>query len=113
LTEEYHNETSSTELKALTTKLLELSTNLESTRNVQMHEYSLSREMGNQDESETERKEVAISRLLLARSKGDQLVEYCLMTKEKLEETIASVIKPTTRRQAMESSKAELRRRKK
>jgi len=64
--------------------------------------------MINQDESEAERKKVAKSRLLLARSRGDQLVEYCLETNVKLKESVSSIITTSTSRQAMESSQAEL-----
>jgi len=55
-----------------------------------------------------ERKREAVSRLLLARSRGDRLVENCLETNVKLEETVASIITPSTRRQAMETSQTEL-----
>jgi len=69
-----------------------------------MHEYCLSGKMINQDESDAESRKVGISRLLLASSRGDQLVEYCQETNVKIEVTVASIITPLTRRQAIESS---------
>jgi len=57
------------ELKALSTKVLEISTNR--SREDNMLEYCLSCKMNNHDDSVAEKMRVATSILLLARSWGD------------------------------------------
>ena len=57
---------------------------------------------------ETEKKKGAISKILLSRARGDQIVENCLETKITINEVTTPIVTLSTRNHAIESAQMEL-----
>jgi len=105
MTEVYDVEASSTRLRALASQLLQKSYVSERVESDSMMEYCMSGEVQGGSSSDFATITEAKFRVLLSRTRGDQLLEYCLEAKLSLNEVILPVATPTTRIKAMGSHK--------
>jgi len=81
MTEDYNVEVSSTRLSALASQLLQKSYATKRVESDLMMEYCMSREVQHGSSSYFESRTEETVRLLLSKTIGDQLVEYCLEAK--------------------------------
>jgi hypothetical protein len=106
MTNSYDKEVASANMKVLASQLMQSSEQVERESSSEAL-YCLSGEMQNVQQLDPERKREAMSMVLLAIARGDQLMEYCLQANITLTD-IVPVLTPTTRKQAMKSPQKDL-----